>query len=44
MNIVNEIEKTRTGGNNRPIKNVIITNSGSISVENPSRLSLRKFN
>ena len=35
MNVVNEIEKTRTGRNNRPIKSVIIANSGSISVENP---------
>ena len=35
MKVVNEIEKTRTGRNNRPIKSVIIANSGSISVETP---------
>jgi hypothetical protein len=35
MNVVKEIEKTRTGRNNRPIKSVFITNSGTIDVETP---------
>ena len=38
MDVVRKIESTKTGANNRPLKNVVIANSGTIKVETPFKV------
>ena len=38
MDVVKKIEKTRTNDENRPLSDVVISNSGTINVDTPIKV------